>query len=474
MRFRSERGAALAFALARLAFCLYRGMEQSITIDEAYTYNRFLRGPWLDIYGKYDANNHVLFSLLAKLSIQCFGLSEFSLRLPSLIAGFFLTLGIFEALRLSTRSVAVRWTALVALSLQPVLLDFSIAARGYGLALAFSVWAIFFAMRRWFFLSGTMTGLALAANFTMAFPAVGLGGAVLLLDPVSWKDRFRNLAVMIAPAETIFIAICFGALRTVEARLFYVGFPTLRESVDELIETSFHATRRSGLIGGASARHFFQFPVLPLLLACIAAAALISFFKDHKNRPRLLPVVTLLLTASAVIAAHDFFGVLYPLGRTGLYLTLLFGLSWAIAADLVPKLRTASLALAFLVTFQFVTQLHVNYFTPWEDGSRIKDAVAVLRKLSAGRPAGSVKVSTTWYHQPALEFYRQSWDITEWAPVQWNDPTQFTGHDFYVFKNEGIGEIKNAGIRIIFRDVRTSLTVGMNWPVPMRGDTPAR
>ncbi|HUA83953.1 MAG TPA: hypothetical protein VMB85_08850 [Bryobacteraceae bacterium] len=467
MRFRPERAAALAFALARLAFCWYRALRQSITIDEAYTYTRFLSGSWNDIYAQYDANNHVLYSILAKFSIEHLGLSELSLRLPSLIAGFFLTLGIFELLRLCTRSVAVRWLALVALSLHPLLLDFSIAARGYGMALAFLVWAMFFAMRRGYFASGAMTGFALSANLTAAFPVAGLFAAMLLLDPVSLKDRLRNFAVMLAPAETIFLAICFGALRTAEGRDFYVGFPNLGKSIDQLIEVSFLATRRSGLIGSERLRHFFEFPVLPLILVFIVAAAVFSL-KDRKDRLRLFSIVMLVLTACAVLGAHFFLNVLYPVDRTGLYLLLLFGIAWASATELVPKLRSANLVLALIVSLQFATQLHTNYFTLWQDGSRIKDTVAILRKLSAGRPAGSVKISTSWYHQSAVEFYRERWHIAEWAPVVRNEPTKFTGYDFYVLKDEDPQAIRESGMRILFRDPRTDLTVGMNWPAGMR------
>jgi 4-amino-4-deoxy-L-arabinose transferase-like glycosyltransferase len=457
----------VAFAGIRLIFCIYRACTQAITIDEAYTYNRFLRGPWTDLYGRFDASNHVLYSILAKISVQSFGLSEFSLRLPSLIAGFFLTLGIFELLRLCTRSLAVRWLALVALSVHPLLLDFSIAARGYGMALAFLVWAIFFAMRCCFFASGVLSGLALSANLTMAFPIAGLWGAVLLLDPVSWKDRLSNLAVVIAPAETIFIAICFGALRTAGRSDFYAGLPTFGKSVEELIESSLHGARRSGLIGGEHARHFFQFALLPLVLAFIAAAALISFFKDHKDRLRLLPILTLALACLAVIAAHQWLNVLYPLDRTGLYLSVLLAISWAVAADFLPKLRAVNLALATLLIVQFATQLHTGYFDLWQDGSRIKETVGLLTRMSRRRPAGSVKISTSWYHQPAVEFYRERWNIAQWAPVEWNQPTQFTSHDFYIFKDEDPQAIKDAGIRILFRDPESSLTVGMSLPAQM-------
>lgn len=111
--------------------------------DEALTFNRFVKGPWSSIYGDYDANNHILYSILAKLSVGVFGLSELTLRLPSVLAGFFLILGMFWLLQL-VRYRTIRWIALLAISLHPLLMDFSVAARGYSLSLALFVWAVYF------------------------------------------------------------------------------------------------------------------------------------------------------------------------------------------------------------------------------------------------------------------------------------------------------------------------------------------
>src|SRR2546421_4785714 len=80
---------AIAFAFARTVVCAWRAAHQSITHDEAFSFLRFIDGPWSSLWSRYDAANHVLYSFLAKLSVTLFGLSEFSLRLPSVLAGFF-------------------------------------------------------------------------------------------------------------------------------------------------------------------------------------------------------------------------------------------------------------------------------------------------------------------------------------------------------------------------------------------------
>src|SRR5580658_2980861 len=109
-RFRFESIFAVVCALARFAVCCYRAVHQAVVVDEATTYNKFISGPWRQLFGRYDANNHILSSIMVKLSVSLGGLSPFKLRLPSLIAGFFLVLGAFWLLR-RVDSSPLRWAA---------------------------------------------------------------------------------------------------------------------------------------------------------------------------------------------------------------------------------------------------------------------------------------------------------------------------------------------------------------------------
>lgn len=168
---------------------VYRAWTQSITHDEANTYEEFLTGPIARIFTTYRANNHVAQSLLSGLAVRWFGLSEFSLRLPSLL-GSALYLGVVW--QLSRYLYGRRWLVVLsvaALGLNPFLLDYYSAARGYGLGLAFLLWA-FYELLRWLeegaaaglrlYRAGIALGLAVAANLVFAVPAAALAGLALL------------------------------------------------------------------------------------------------------------------------------------------------------------------------------------------------------------------------------------------------------------------------------------------------------
>jgi hypothetical protein len=58
--------------IALTGFNGYRAYSQSITIDEAYTYLSFVRPPLHQILTTYDANHHILHSLLCKVTVGCF------------------------------------------------------------------------------------------------------------------------------------------------------------------------------------------------------------------------------------------------------------------------------------------------------------------------------------------------------------------------------------------------------------------
>jgi hypothetical protein len=440
---------ALLLAALRTGFCAYRGAHQSITIDEAYTFNRYLSGSWWDVWNYYEANNHVLYSILAKFSIQCFGLSELTLRLPSLLAGFFFIFGAFKILELAVQSRAIRWITLAALSLHPLLLDFSIAARGYGLGLAFLTWAIYFTMRRRYAAAGATLGLAISANLIMLFPAAGLLLAVVF---VSSQDRWRNLAMIVAVAETIFVVICFGALRHAERNHFYIGEPQISEALRQNVYYSIRATAHSGLFGKDAAVRWIELLFLPAATLSVLAASARAARKE-----RLIPLIILFICIAGILAAHFFANMNYPVDRMALHLYLLLALAWAIAADSPPRFRIANLALAALLVMQFATQLQISQFGVWSEDAHDKEIARRIDQLSASKPPESVRISTSWWHQSTLEFYRVQMHMTAVQPIAWNSPTRFDGYDFYVLGGDDIQQMAAHNIRVLFRDPNIAL-----------------
>src|ERR1019366_92359 len=75
------------FLAGLLAVNLYRAMTQSVTPGEAWNYHRYIAPTWAEALARFDINNHVLNTLLVRISTDCLHLTELSLRLPSLLCG---------------------------------------------------------------------------------------------------------------------------------------------------------------------------------------------------------------------------------------------------------------------------------------------------------------------------------------------------------------------------------------------------
>ena len=372
------------------------------------------------MYFTFDAANHVLYSIVAKVSISLFGDSEFALRLPSVAAGFFLMLGVGRILE-HVESRPARWLAFAAIGLHPLLLDFSVAARGYGMSLAFLAWAISASMNERPSLAALLLGFAVSANFTAAFAAVGLIAATFLLSEGSWKRRLGSMVGMSLLAALPVLATCAGILPLLSGERFYAGYPALSDSVLNLIGTSIYMARRAGLFGTFAAAQFIEFGFLHAVGLFLAISALLAWRRGA--RQDLIPVLTLALAGIAVLVAHYLKGMYYPVDRTGLWLVLLFSLAWALAAgNMKNRLPLAvNLALAAAFAIQFATQFETDYFAVWRYDRSMKEIAHRMENEIRGKPPGSISIGANWIHQPSLEYYRVHDKVAALRPAERNE-----------------------------------------------------
>lgn len=454
VRYRFENIAAIACALARFAVCSWRAVHQAIVVDEATTYNQFVSGPWRKLFGRYDANNHILSSVLIKLTVTLGGLSEFKLRLPSLIAGFFLTVGVFWILK-RVQSWPLRWAAFAVVCLCPMLLDFSIMARGYSLSLAFFVWALYFCLEQRYLAAGFLLGLSIAANLTILFPVIALVVVVVLLE-----RRIKPLISLAVPALLLAASITGPSLRRAHREDFYIGYSEFRHTVVSFVATTLYATEHIGILGERGyAILAFVYVGLPLFFVLVTAAAVRT-----RNRRLLITFLTLVISLFGIILAHWWFGLNYPADRTCLYFVILAAISWAIAADAFKSRSVQALGLLPLIVLaiQFSTQLQTRFFEFWLVEADDKLIAGMIQQATAGKPANSVSLSASWMHQPSLEFYRRYLHIAALRPVERHDPAPLTGFDFYLLSWGDVDRAKEAKLRTIFEDPESQVILAIS------------
>jgi hypothetical protein len=443
-RYRLESIFAIACALARFAVCCYRAIHQAIVVDEATTYDKFVSGPWRELFGPYDANNHTLSSIFIKSSVTLGGLSEFTLRLPSMIAGFFLVLGVFWLMK-RVKSWPLRWGAFAVVCTCPILLDFSIMARGYSLSLAFFVWALYFSIERRYLPAGFLLGLSIASNLTILFPVLAL-----LVVTALFERRIKPLLSLAVPALLLAALITGPSLRQAHREDFYIGYPEFRQAVISFIATTFYATDHIGILGvrGVAIVNFVNFG-LPLFFLLVATAC-----ARTKNQRQLIPFVTLVIAFVGIILAHWLLGLNYPADRTCLYFIVLAAVSWAIAGDAFKNRLIQALWILPLIVLviQFSTQLQTRFFEFWHMEQDDKLIARLIQQATIGKPENSVTLSASWMHQPSLEFYRRYLHIAALKPVERFDLTPLTGFDFYLLSSSDVHRAKATSLRTIFSD----------------------
>jgi 4-amino-4-deoxy-L-arabinose transferase-like glycosyltransferase len=388
----------LLFALLIAAVSVWNGtrsVRQSLTIDEAMTFLSFSSKPLGEMFVYYDANNHVLFTLLSRGSYLALGDAEWAIRLPAVLGGVaFLVLlaGVLVRLLGESGTAVAAWVAVVS---NPLLLDHLVAGRGYGMALALWMGAVLVLLhaedaggwRRWAG-AGVLLGLALAANLNLLFVGVATGLTYALL-----QGRRGGKAALVMAGATLLTAapILYPALRHATRDNFYYGAERWAQTLDLFVWQTLMPVHGKWDLGAMLA---WQNRLAPGVVGAVALGVGLLW----RRRAALLVALPLVLALGLMEAAHRWGGVRYPLGRTTLPLFVATLLAAAAVAT-VPRVRLGVVALFVWLTGSHLAASRWSYFGEWPmDGES--------RVLARQAAAQEGPMCATWTLLPALEYYR--------------------------------------------------------------------
>ncbi len=453
MTFRPKTGNVLAILLliGLSVTNLYRAETQSITCDEAYSYELWGSQPLARMFEAYDASNHVLETLLSKVSVAAFGLSEFTLRLPTVLAGFFYFIAVYRLSSLVFGQGALFLLSVCVLSLNPLLLDLLSAARGYGLALAFCAWALFFMVKVPRKSPVRMLGLALllalsvASNVTFLFVDAGLAALFvgdLLADAANRKEMGKAAlgaaAYFIVPGIIFTLLIIGGPLRNAQKADFYYGMPTLAKGADTLVHASLiHRLTLRGLkyYHGRLwlTAEFINAWIVPAVLWLSGFVWLAIVFlgvrkkallKQPEGRLLFFSVGALLLAIAASCLAHKTTGLPYPASRTGLPWIVFFLL---VSLALANKFKEAPVALRIIrwpllvfltaCALWFTWELNANQYAEWSYDAGTKRIVKLLQEQHQSEPDKNWQVGVSWSLLPSMNFYKSLYHLNWFQPM---------------------------------------------------------
>ncbi len=492
---------------------VYRAKTQSIAHDEALTYEWFLNGSVYHMLS-YNAANHVLLTLLAKPIVWAWGITEFHLRLPSLIgAAMYLLAGYL----LSRRFFGNGFLLLVSvglLCLNPQIVDFMPAARGYILGLACLCGAMCFLARlagrgpfhpddkgwRWgCFFASMLLGLSVVASFTNVVPVAclvltfsieAMGGFRQVLN---WKNsKLQTFAMyFLVPGGTT--GFCFLWPFVIQARSgqFKVGLGGVSEAVRNVFTASFLYKWTDDIFnnleavapqaGSWQARVTLlgEYLFLPILVALVAFS-LIHAWKDmsevRKGQNTHCRIFGGAAIASLALIAilHLLVRVDYPISRYCLFVIPLFTLSGLLACRQIsllhPRayLKGIGLLAAAIVLFDYALSLQTKAFRYTSYDVISRDLFRAIEKDAQSHGLATARVGGTWWYEPEINFYRvryhaiwmREYDVKD-KSYFWQSPGALApaDYDYFVFVPASDPGLTGTRIRTIFHDERTKATI---------------
>jgi uncharacterized membrane protein len=427
------------------AINLYRALTQSVSPGEAWNFDRFIGPPWKDALVRFDINNHVLNTLLARISTSTFHLTELSLRLPSLLAG---ALYLWVVFRLARRwfGEGLAFLAVVGLlTLNPLVVDALSEARGYGMALAAWMWALELLLesvqsfsQQKLNLAAICLGLSIAASLAFAAPAIALLIVFLLIGPAA-----QGRALFYTVFLTAFIVLAIP-LNHVEWKTLAVGATSLRQTINEITALSLSTSSQTI---AAAAR------VALVLISLAAACAALRNWHRHDSSLLALTGATLPLTLLLLIAAHRTLHTPFP-QEGAIYLIPLTILP---LTALILKLHNKTAQIAFLCLSALLLVRYISQFPfgMYAAGSQFAGARTLAKTLRVKAAGGPARIGASLAAEPIINYYRARYHQENWQPV---DRQPLTGaYDYYVLTPADAALIEQRHLHVIYRD--TGLTL---------------
>lgn len=448
-------------------WAVVRARVQSITLDEADTYFWFVANS--DVFYSFP-NNHVLNTLLMWVTTHSFGLTTLTARMPALLGAAIYIAACYFLCRSITDRFSLQFSLFVCLILNPFVLDFMVAARGYSLADAFLMTAIAIPvwdrlkLRTSCVLASLALGLSFCANFSFAFVDVAAFLAILAWA-LRGESTWRVASACVLPGLLVALMIggyTFAHMKKVD---LYYGAHSLGEMARGLVDASLYQINPR--FGGSLFKVMrFLKPLLLPALGILCVCQIVATRRIGKLAAGITGIVGFAVLLHWL--AFRFDQLPLPMTRTGIFFLPLCTLfAGAIAAEAPSILRRAMSAVLLCLAFYFVLCLRVEYFKEYEYDRDVKDVYSVLARLN--RTYGVSDLVASGVYASSLNFYRVASgreSFGEIRPVAGEFPS---GRSMYVMDGPFDRKfIDREGLVVIYQGEWTAVVVAVrtDGPIP--------
>jgi hypothetical protein len=434
------RNVARACLVSLFAVNVFRAAMLSITPPEADAYHRFVRAPLYEALAQYDANNHVLYTLLARISTSFFHLTELSLRLPSLLCGALYLCAVYRLSRRAFGSGGLFLTAVGLLTLNPLVLDHMSAARGYGMALAFWMWGLQLLLEclerfsgRKLKLAAVCLGLSVSASLAFVAPAAALAVVFAFSGRrrIPASDRW-HLPLYFLITAFLFLAI---PLNRADAGSFSQGATSLRQTLSELTALTIYPSQ-------------ILYVTVRITLVILIVLAVFAAVRKTAEWLTVLTAGTMVLSLVLIVVGHRWLRIPYPLRGGALYFIPVTALAvMALVCQLQRKAATvAFLVLSALCCARYLSEFNLNAYREWP---AYADSRSLAKALRADAGKRRVRIGASPQVEPVLNYFRDRYGQGNWEV----EILPLAGRiDYYVLNQEDTRLIQERDLKVIYRD----------------------
>ena len=249
----------LLFIVLAGTFCLilYKALFIPITHDEVATLYLVRDSSFSDIlfYTNPDQNNHILNSLLTKISIQIFDIHLWSIRLPNLLFFSFFSIGVWRIVKeiYGFKSYFAVAAGLIFVA-NPYMLDFLSLSRGYGMSVGLATFSLsylisFYKHKNLKYAHFTLIAACLAsyANFTLIY----FLAAILIMITLGiylYRKEFKGILLKNILA-LVFFLLGYIALITIPLSVIFSTNQMIYWESDGFIQNTLHPLIVNSLSG---------------------------------------------------------------------------------------------------------------------------------------------------------------------------------------------------------------------------------
>ena len=415
-------------------YCLLRAFFVDITHDEAYTFQHFVRNTLWQVVSQQgtNLNNHMLNTVVVKLSYLLFGSHVFFLRLPSLIFfGLFLVYT-FRLLRNTLSGILLLPAFLIIIS-NPFLLDFFSLARGYAGSFACMMAALYYTgeyisgrveSKRNLFIIALLSSLTVLFHFSMLnflLPFAGVFIMWLFLKTLLAEDGKKQFLKR-------FFSLTWRPLLVYILVLAYIipiviRFKNSGDFDFSVGEDKYLSDTVASILNSAS---YFKLPYLshdrcvsifwPIVSGTMIFWGIIfvlGIFRKGSIRLSPMPFFTwilLVVIALCIVLQHVLLKSSYPIDRFVLFvwpfLVMLFIYLFDLHFLKNKYFLLVPCGITILFLANFANAANLNSALDWTFDANAESVINYLEKIHKKHPGEDMNVGCFWKMEPSLNYYR--------------------------------------------------------------------